>query len=112
MGMTYDQYWYGDPLMVRAIYKAYQQKQEAKINLINYEAWLHGLYNFNALGIALGNVLRKDGTPPENYPSKPLDMSGKEEKLDEDVELALAESYMKQMVRMGKNWGKDRKAVG
>lgn len=104
MGMTYDQYWYGDPQMVRAFYEAHKKRQE----MLNFDAWLHGLYNFEALSIALSNAFREKGQQPENYPSKPHDFDGKEEQMDKDVELALAESYMNQMVRAGKNWGKKK----
>lgn len=79
--------------------------------MMNFDAWLNGLYNFEAVSIAISNALREKGHAPENYPSKPHDLYGKEEKLDEDVELALAESYMKQMVRAGKDWGKNKKVV-
>lgn len=101
MGMTYAQYWYGDPQMVRAFYEAYKLKRQHE----NEIAWLHGLYNFEALSIALSNAFSEKGKQPENYPSKPHDFDGKEKTMDEDVELALAESYMSQMVRAGQNWG-------
>lgn len=105
MGMTYDQYWYGDPQMVRAFYEAYKLKKQRE----NEIAWLHGLYNYQALSIALYNAFRdpKKGEKEENYPSKPIDFS-KQEEMDEEVELALAESYMNSIVRAGKNWGKGR----
>lgn len=101
MGMTYDQYWYGDPQMVRAFYEAHKMKQEMQ----NFDAWLHGLYNFEALSIALANAFSEKGTQPENYPNKPHDFSGKE-KVDEETEKNYALAYMTNMVRSGKDWGK------
>ena len=106
MGMTYDQYWYGDPQMVRAFYEANRLKQE----LDNQTAWLNGLYVYQAVSIALSNAFREKNAQPEQYPAKPFDFSGKQDEMDEKTELALAESYMNQMVRAGKNWGKNKVA--
>lgn len=111
MGMTYNQYWYGDPLMVRAFSESHKLKQE----LENREAWLNGLYVFKAVSVSLENAFRdkKSNHPIAEYPSEPFNLFGeqKKEEFDEDVELALAESYMKQMVRVGKNWGKNKAVI-
>lgn len=45
MGMTWDEYWYGDPWMVQAVRKAHQLKQKQK----NFELWLQGMYIYEAL---------------------------------------------------------------
>lgn len=45
IGMTYEQYWYGDPLMVKAFLKADKLMQERK----NAEAWLQGMYIYDAV---------------------------------------------------------------
>lgn len=107
MGMTYGQYWYGDPQMVRAFYEARKLKRDME----NQTAWLNGFYVYQAVSVALANTFRdpKKNEQPEMYPAKPIDFDKpEEEKLDEDVEIALAESWMKQMVRAGKNWGKKK----
>ena len=46
IGMTYDQYWYGDPLMVRTFYKAHKLKEQ----LADQQAWLQGQYVMAAIG--------------------------------------------------------------
>ena len=40
IGMTYDQYWYDDPMLVRAFAKADQIKRERK----DFDLWLQGRY--------------------------------------------------------------------
>lgn len=45
IGMTYEQYWYGDPLMVKAFLKADKFRQERQ----NSEAWLQGMYIYDAI---------------------------------------------------------------
>ena len=107
LGMTYEQYWYGDPLMVRAFYKAEQIRQER----MNEEAWLHGAYVYRALDATVGNIVRKKGAKPAEYPDKPIELNhvetdavSKEER--EEQEAVWAQAYMTNMVMAGKNWKK------
>lgn len=107
IGMTYEQYWYGDPLMVRAFYKAEQLRQKS----MNEEAWLNGVYVYRALDATVGNMMRKNGAEPAEYPKKPIEFAKKEEteeeKADrEEQEAVYALAYMTNMVMAGKNWHK------
>ena len=100
--MTYDQYWYGDPLMVRAYFQAEKIRQERA----DSEAWLYGLYVAKAIDSTIGNAFRKEGTA--EYPAFPL--STKKEivdKYNEEQEALAAEAYMMQMVAAGANWGEE-----
>ena len=45
IGMTYDLYWYGEPNLV----KAYRQAEEMRVDRMNYEKWLQGLYIYNRM---------------------------------------------------------------
>lgn len=106
IGMTYEQYWYGDPLMVRAFYKAEQLRRKR----MNEKAWLHGLYVYRALDATVGNIVRKSGTELAEYPRKPLDMGDEaetEKEEREDQEALWAQAYMSNMVLAGKNWKKE-----
>lgn len=73
IGMTYEQYWYGDPLMARAFYEAYQIKKD----LVNDTAWLNGLYTFRALSATVGNLGKKRGSKPIEYPGEPIELKGR-----------------------------------
>lgn len=103
--MTYDQYWHGDPLMVRAFYKAYKVRQQQ----VNVEAWLYGAYVYRALDSTVGNVFRKAGAERAEYPKKPIEVNI-EEKTElekeqrEEQEAVFAQAYMTNMVLAGKNW--------
>lgn len=103
--MTYDQYWYGDPLMVRAFYKASQLALEKK----NNEAWLNGLYFSLAISSTIGNAFNQ-GDPIE-YPLEPINFreQKKEEESwsEDDPDAVYAKAYMLQMVQAGRNWGKN-----
>lgn len=109
LGMTYNQYWYGDPLMVRAFYKADRIRQERK----DSEAWLNGLYVLRALEATVGNVFRKEGTQPAEYPERPYSAKETAEEPtsedEEERERLMAELYLMQFERAGRNWGKNRK---
>lgn len=107
IGMTYEQYWFGDPLMVRDFYKAWKLKQQQ----INEEAWLHGIYILKALDATVGNAMRKQGSQVIEYPSKPLELYKQEETKEqktqrEEEEAKFAEAYMMNMIMAGKNWKK------
>lgn len=106
--MTYDQYWYGDPLMVRAFYKADQIRQSR----LNDFAWLQGAYVCRALQATVGNMMKKKTDTPIEYPTKPLelDQNRKTETVktpqQEEQEKAFARLYMMQMMQAGQEWGK------
>lgn len=105
--MTYEQYWYGDVLMVRDFYKAWKIKQQQ----FEEHAWVQGVYFLKALDATVGNIMRKQGQKPEEYPQKPLeiykpDETEEQKEQREENEVAYAEAYMMSMVAAGKNWGK------
>lgn len=107
IGMTYDQYWYGDPLMARAFY----QTEQLRMRRINEVSWLNGAYTFIAVSTAIGNALREKGKKPDEYPDKPMDLfETKETDLEkaqrEDREAAWAQAYMSNLVLIGKDWNK------
>ncbi len=105
--MTYEQYWYDDPLMVRAFYKADKLRQSKT----DYQAWLTGVYIKTAIEATVGNVVREKGTQPISYPDKPYSFKEEEKRKEKTAEKeaqeeAFARLYMYNMVRAGKEWGK------
>lgn len=109
IGMTYEQYWYGDVHMARAFYKADMIRQKR----MNEEAWLHGAYICRALEATVCNAFRKTGSPPAQYPKEPIWVDEPEErkvnsKRREEQETVYAQAYMMNMVMAGKNWGKPK----
>jgi len=97
MGMSYEQFWDGSPYLVLTYRKAFKIKRE----LDNEMAWLTGLYFYDALAVALQNVLRKRGQRRENYLEKPLDifpLTPREKKRREREEMLKTQKAMEQMV--------------
>lgn len=108
--MTWNQYWYEDVTMVRAFRKADLERAKRK----NAEAHLQGLYFYDAISTALGNMTRKKGAKPIQYPAEPYNLfedPDERRRKQEETEALRANLYMEQMVRAGKNWGKQSKVV-
>lgn len=77
-GMTYDEYWHGEP--IRARY--YQQKHKIDIEQRNQELWLQGLYIYDAIAVALSNSFSKNSR--QKYMDKPFELFPKTEEQKED----------------------------
>lgn len=69
-GMSYENYWHGDPWAMRA----YKQANNLKNRQTNEMMWINGMYVTNALSVVLSNAFSKKGTPPKKYLEKPLDI--------------------------------------
>lgn len=109
--MSYEQYWYGDPLMVGAFRKAQKIRQEH----IDMEAWLHGTYIVQALQAVVGNMFLPKNKTPFSYPEEPLLQKERIERenqtrektlAEEEAEVRWAEAYLDSLMEAGKNWGK------
>lgn len=68
--MSYEQYWYGDPYMVRD----YDEAQRLRIQQKNFEMWIQGQYNLEALGVVMNAAFGKKGGKTVKYPNKPYDL--------------------------------------
>lgn len=71
MGMTSDEYWFGDPSMIYAFQEAYTMRQKTRIQ----ELWMQGQY----FGCAIQSTISfKEGTRPK-YPEMPFSKEVEEE---------------------------------
>ena len=98
MGMTYEQYWEQSPYLAVAYRKAYRLRREAD----NEQAWLQGLYVFDAFAVCLANAFAKRGSKKQNYIEKPIDiypLTEREKKHREAEENAKMQAAMEAMVR-------------
>ncbi len=94
IGMSSAEYWEGDPSLPRYFRKAFQTRQKRE----NEQAWLHGLYIYDAMVSALTHF-SKDKKDHKSYTSKPYsfdqDELEKEEENKVDEAQAQAEVWMK-----------------
>ena len=67
IGMTYEEYWYGHPELVKFYKQAYDYKRKEE----NQKMWLNGMYMKKAIVSAFNSK--------EKYPEKPFDIYPKTE---------------------------------
>ena len=104
IGMSFAEYWEGDPKLARYYRKAYRIKQDE----INNNAWLQGMYVYDAVSTALHNALRgmgKTKPPPKDYAKQPYDFKNKvkseaEKAKEVEIEQQKAAAWMENFVRM------------
>lgn len=104
IGMSYAEYWTGDSSLVRYYRKAYQIKQDE----INNNAWLQGMYIYDAVSTALHNALRGKNTRVREYAKQPYDFKHREkteaEKAKEvEIEQQKAAAWMENFVRVNQS---------
>ncbi len=107
IGMSYDEFWRMDVELTTAYRRAYRMKQEST----NHEAWLNGMYVYDAVMSALTHLDKKTSSH-RNYAEKPYAFSKEEierEAEEKKVEAeAQAEVWMKSWVSATQKMFKDK----
>ena len=109
IGMSSAEYWEGDSSLTRYYRKAYKIKQEE----INNNAWLQGLYIYDAVSTAVHNALRGKNTKAREYAKQPYNFDNKEkselEKAKEvDIEQEKAAVWMENFVKINQKRAESR----
>lgn len=99
IGMSYAEYWEGDSSLARYYRKAYKIKQDEA----NHNAWLQGLYVYDAISTALHNALRGKGKKAEKYAEKPYQFQrekteaekAKEVEIEQEKAMLWMENFVK-----------------
>lgn len=68
MGMSHSEYWYGDSRLVIDYRQADRLRQQQRSN----DAWLQGMYIYQAFGVVLGNAFSDKGKQPQKYLEEPI----------------------------------------
>ena len=74
IGMSSAEYWESDPSLTRYFRRAYKMKQEEN----NNNAWLQGMYIYDAVSTALHNALRGKNTKAREYAKQPYSFDNTE----------------------------------
>lgn len=104
IGMSFAEYWEGDPKLAQYYRKAYRIKQEET----NNNAWLQGMYIYDAVSTALHNALRgmgKNKPPAKDYAKQPYELFNKvkseaEKAKEVEIEQEKAAAWMENFVRI------------
>ena len=107
IGMSFAEYWEGDPKLAQYYRKAYQIKQDE----INNTAWLQGMYIYDAVSTALHNALRGMGKvkpPPKEYAKQPYEFKNRvkteaEKAKEIKIEQEKAAAWMENFVRINQS---------
>lgn len=93
--MSNREFWEEDPELLWAYRKSYMDKTKIKSEIDNYNAWLNGLYVYDAVSKSLYNSFgRKETQPAINYAEKPYDFNAKpktKEEIEREEQLKLEE---------------------
>ena len=100
--MTTEEYWHGDPTLVKWYRKAHDLKREQK----NQELWMQGLYIYNAFGAVLANAFGKKGSKKAKYIEKPIDITTKSEEEQQKEELRKQDAMIRSLTLLQQNWEK------
>ena len=98
MGMSYSEFWDAPPHSAVAYRKAYKIKREIE----NQQAWLQGMYVYDAFAVCLANAFAKRGAKQQNYLEQPLDifpLTEQEKKRREQKEYEKMQSALEAMAR-------------
>lgn len=107
IGMSYAEYWEGDSKLAQYYRKAYRIKQDE----INNNAWLQGMYIYDAVSTALHNALRgmgKSKPPARDYAKQPYEFNNKvktdaEKAKEVEIEQEKAAAWMENFVRVNQS---------
>ena len=98
MGMTKTEYWEESPFLAVAYRNAYRLKRRIE----NEQAWLQGMYVYDAFAVCMANAFSKPGSKKLTYVDKPFDifpLTEREKKIREAQENAKMEKAMKEIMR-------------
>ena len=114
IGMSYAEYWEGTPMLAQYYRKAYHIKQDET----NNNAWLQGMYIYDAVSTALYNALRgmgKSKPPAKDYAKQPYELNKKnkseaEKAKEVAIEQEKAAAWMESFVRLNSNKSQSHRA--
>lgn len=114
IGMSYAEYWEGDSKLAQYYRKAYRIKQDR----FNNNAWLQGMYVYDAISTALHNALRgfgKTKPPAKDYAKQPYEFNNKvkteaEKAKEVEIEQEKAAAWMENFVRMNNSKSQSHRA--
>ena len=102
LGMTYEDYWYKDVDLV----KAYREAEKMRFERMNRDAWIQGMYFYEALADVspVLNAFAKKGTQVRPYSKEPYKFTTKVEEEAEAKEQKMFDKMQKFASKFNKNF--------
>ena len=110
IGMTYEQFWEGDPMLC----KYYREAEELRNEKKNQELWLQGAYIYEAIAdlAPILHAFAKKGTKPQPYCEAPYPITKKQqERIRIEKERKMAEKGRRFMEALTQQINKKFKEV-
>lgn len=110
IGMTYEQFWEGDPTMTKFYLDAYTLKEKREADKLRWTMWEQGLYVYEAI-CDVSPVLRafSKATKPLPYPKKPYGWEKEETKEDINIKKIKEERDIYRTQIFFQNWANAQK---
>lgn len=88
IGVSYDEFWFGDYSRLKYYLEAWKMKQEREFEDANEKLYLAGLYNYTAFSSVIGmfawGLGGKKGGKPEGYLEYPIALTENEKKAEKE----------------------------
>ena len=114
LGMSYDEYWYGDPTLV----VAYRKAEDMRTHRRNWEMWMNGRYTYDAIASMIPSLqlLKPRESLPYTQEPYPLTKKEYEERMEREEKKKQEEIMAKMMAfaksRSSKNVKEEEKQNG
>ena len=106
--MPVKEFWDDVPELLWTYRKSYMDELRLQRELDNYNAWLNGLYVYDAISKCMYNSFRKETQPAKNYLLEPYDFSKSKEDYEQEERLRMEKQIKEQNERI-KNMLKNKK---
>lgn len=105
LGMTYEQFWEGDPTIANDYLEAYKLKEKREAEKTKWIMWEQGLYVYEAI-CDVAPILRafSKSTKPLPYPKEPWGLDKTEEEQAKELEQTKRELDMYRQQVFFTNW--------
>lgn len=101
MGVSCNDYWYGDYSMLQHYVKTHEMLIEQK----NQDAWWQGMYIHKAVDtVIINRFCKKKGEPQEKYPDKPIRITPLSEQEKEKQAEAARQKIINDLTGWGNAW--------
>ena len=107
IGMSYEQFWYKEPKLVRA----YRKADEIRRRKTNEEQWLAGMYTADALRATVGNMFSKGSNykyPTEPRPITRSEIEARKEREQKEKIEKIKAAFIAKALKVNKNIGGDK----
>lgn len=87
--MSIREFWDEEPELLWAYRKSYIEEMKFQRELSNYNAWLNGLYVYDAVSKSIYNSFKKENKPIVNYVSEPYNFSKTKEEYEREERIRI-----------------------